>query len=74
MTAPYRRWMSRAAPSSLTPSGSNRHDHVSRPLPPSLATTMRANNALSADEVREGWVLTCQAVPTSREVVVDYDH
>ena len=34
---------------------------------------MRANNALSADEVEEGWVLTCQAVPMSREVVVDYD-
>ena len=35
--------------------------------------TMRVNNALSADEVEEGWVLTCQAIPTSREVVVDYD-
>ena len=34
---------------------------------------MRVNNALSADEVEAGWVLTCQAVPTSREVVVDYD-
>jgi len=36
--------------------------------------TMRVNNALGADEVEEGWVLTCQAIPTSREVVVDYDH
>ena len=35
--------------------------------------TMRVNNALNAEEVEEGWVLTCQAVPTSREVVVDYD-
>ncbi len=35
--------------------------------------TMRANNALAADEVEEGWVLTCQAIPTSPEVVVDYD-
>jgi ferredoxin len=35
---------------------------------------MRANDVLSADEVAEGWVLTCQAVPTSAEVVVDYDH
>ena len=34
---------------------------------------MRANEVLDADEVAEGWVLTCQAVPTSREVVVDYD-
>jgi 3-ketosteroid 9alpha-monooxygenase subunit B len=35
--------------------------------------TMRVNNALSADEVEAGWVLTCQAIPSSREVVVDYD-
>ena len=35
--------------------------------------TMRVNNALDAGEVEEGWVLTCQAMPTSREVVVDYD-
>jgi ferredoxin len=35
--------------------------------------TMRANNALSADEVEEGWVLTCQSLPTSNRVVVDYD-
>jgi ferredoxin-NADP reductase len=35
--------------------------------------TMRVNNALSADEVEQGWILTCQAIPTSREVVVDYD-
>jgi ferredoxin-NADP reductase len=34
---------------------------------------MRANNALSAEEVAAGWILTCQAIPTSREVVVDYD-
>jgi len=34
---------------------------------------MRANNALDAEEVAEGWVLTCQAVPASPEVVVDYD-
>lgn len=34
---------------------------------------MRVNNALDAAEVEEGWILTCQAIPTSREVVVDYD-
>src|SRR5262249_12718001 len=33
--------------------------------------TMRVNNALAAGEVEEGWVLTCQAIPTSRKVVVD---
>jgi ferredoxin len=38
------------------------------------AAAMRANNALDADDVRQGWILTCQAIPTSREVVVDYDH
>jgi ferredoxin-NADP reductase len=36
--------------------------------------TMRVNNALNAGEVEEGWILTCQAIPMSREVVVDYDH
>jgi ferredoxin-NADP reductase len=35
--------------------------------------TMRVNNALGADEVEQGWILTCQAIPTSREVLVDYD-
>jgi 3-ketosteroid 9alpha-monooxygenase subunit B len=36
--------------------------------------TMRANNALNAEEVEQGWILTCQAIPMSREIVVDYDH
>ena len=36
--------------------------------------TMRVNNALALGEVKEGWILTCQAVPTSRAVAVDYDH
>ena len=34
---------------------------------------MRVNNALSADELDDGWVLTCQSIPTSAEVVVNYD-
>ena len=34
---------------------------------------MRVNNALTPEEVETGWVLTCQSLPTSREVVVDYD-
>jgi ferredoxin len=34
---------------------------------------MRVNNALPPDDVEAGWVLTCQAIPTSRELVVDYD-
>jgi len=37
------------------------------------SVAMRVNNALSADELADGWVLTCQSVPTSAEVVVDYD-
>jgi 3-ketosteroid 9alpha-monooxygenase subunit B len=37
------------------------------------SATMRVNNALTTEEVDDGWVLTCQALPTSREVVVDYD-
>jgi ferredoxin len=35
--------------------------------------TMRANNVLDDDEVKDGWILTCQALPTSRELVVVYD-
>jgi len=35
--------------------------------------TMRVNNVLDTGEVEEGWILTCQAIPTSREVVIDYD-
>jgi ferredoxin-NADP reductase len=34
---------------------------------------MRVNNALTPDEVAEGWVLTCQSLPTSTRVIVDYD-
>jgi ferredoxin len=34
---------------------------------------MRVNDALTAEEVEAGWVLTCQAIPLSPEVVVDYD-
>lgn len=35
--------------------------------------TMRVNNALDAAEIEQGWILTCQAIPRSREVAVDYD-
>jgi ferredoxin-NADP reductase len=35
--------------------------------------SMRVNNALGADEVEQGWILTCQSIPMSREVVVDYE-
>ncbi|MET8976535.1 ferredoxin--NADP reductase [Streptomyces sp. NPDC004539] len=34
---------------------------------------MRVNNALDADEVEEGWALTCQAEPTTSEVTVVYE-
>jgi ferredoxin len=33
---------------------------------------MRVNDALEDDEVAEGWILTCQAVPTSDAVKVVY--
>jgi ferredoxin-NADP reductase len=36
------------------------------------SATMRVNNALTDDEVAEGWVLTCQAVPTSATIHVEY--
>jgi 3-ketosteroid 9alpha-monooxygenase subunit B len=35
--------------------------------------TMRANNALTPEEVDGGWVLTCQGLPTSGTVAVNYD-
>ncbi|MCU1452028.1 MAG: Oxidoreductase FAD-binding domain protein [Acidimicrobiales bacterium] len=35
--------------------------------------TMRTNNALAPDEVADGWVLTCQAVPTTPSVRVLYE-
>jgi hypothetical protein len=31
------------------------------------------NDALEDDEAAEGWVLTCQALPTSRTVRVIYE-
>lgn len=34
---------------------------------------MRVNNALTPEEVADGWVLTCQSLPQSTEAVVDYD-
>jgi ring-1,2-phenylacetyl-CoA epoxidase subunit PaaE len=34
---------------------------------------MDANYALEPDEIERGYVLTCQAHPTSEEVVLDYD-
>ncbi|KUN80757.1 ferredoxin--NADP reductase [Streptomyces griseoruber] len=34
---------------------------------------MRVNNALDADEVAEGYVLTCQAEPASPDVTVEYE-
>jgi ring-1,2-phenylacetyl-CoA epoxidase subunit PaaE len=37
------------------------------------AVTMRRNYALEQNEVDEGYVLTCQALPTTEHVTVDYD-
>jgi ferredoxin-NADP reductase len=37
------------------------------------SATMRANNALTAEEVAEGWVLTCQALPAGPSVTVEYE-
>jgi 3-ketosteroid 9alpha-monooxygenase subunit B len=34
---------------------------------------MRANNALTPEEVEEGWVLTCQGLPSGRAVTVEYE-
>lgn len=37
------------------------------------AVTMRVNNALTPDELAEGWVLTCQSLPVGPEVAIEYD-
>ena len=37
------------------------------------SAAMRANNALTPDEVEEGWILTCQALPEGRTVTVEYE-
>ena len=34
---------------------------------------MKVNYALEKDEVEKGYILTCQSVPTSDHVVVDFD-
>lgn len=44
-----------------------------RALVRSGEVTMRRNYALEDDEVDEGYVLTCQALPTTDQVTVDYD-
>jgi 3-ketosteroid 9alpha-monooxygenase subunit B len=35
--------------------------------------TMRVNNALTPDEIEDGWVLTCQGLPASPAVTVVYE-
>ena len=35
--------------------------------------TMRVNDALDEDEVAEGYILTCQAVPDTDSISVTYD-
>ena len=37
------------------------------------SVAMRVNNALDDDELADGWILTCQSVPTSAELTVSYD-
>lgn len=37
------------------------------------AVRMRVNNALTPEELDDGWVLTCQSLPLSPKVVVNYD-
>ncbi len=34
---------------------------------------MRANNALTAEDLDDGFILTCQSLPTSPELAVNYD-
>jgi ring-1,2-phenylacetyl-CoA epoxidase subunit PaaE len=34
---------------------------------------MKANYALTAEEVEQGYILTCQAQPTSNELSISFD-
>ncbi len=38
-----------------------------------VEVTMRANSTLDEDEIREGWVLTCQSEAVTPDVTVTYD-
>jgi ferredoxin len=38
------------------------------------AATMQVNDALEDNEVAEGWILTCQAIPTTPTIVVRYGY
>lgn len=35
--------------------------------------SMRANNILTVEDLDDGYVLTCQSIPTSTELIVNYD-
>jgi 3-ketosteroid 9alpha-monooxygenase subunit B len=35
--------------------------------------TMRRNNALTEEEVAEGWILTCQSLPEGSEATIEYE-
>ncbi len=37
------------------------------------SATLRANNALTPEELDEGWILTCQALPHGSTVTVEYE-
>jgi len=37
------------------------------------SAVMRANNALTPEEVEEGWILTCQGLPRGHTVTVEYE-
>lgn len=37
------------------------------------AVRMESHHALTADEIEQGWILSCQSHPVSAEVVVDFD-
>ena len=37
------------------------------------SAAMRVNNALTPDEVEEGWILTCQSLPSGSAVTVEYE-
>ena len=37
------------------------------------SVAMRVNDALTERDLADGWILTCQGVPTSAECEIDWD-
>jgi hypothetical protein len=58
----------RRSPSTFASASPKRSAHITEG-----EVKMRVNDALDADEIADGWVLTCQSEPVTPDVTVTYD-